>query len=50
MRLGVASIEGSLLPRESLARVTRRILRTTGPQAFEYADPMGLPSLRKRIG
>ena len=50
LRLGVASIENNLLPRESLARLTRRILRTTGAQAFEYADPMGLPSLRKRIG
>ena len=49
LRLGVASIENSLLPRESLARLTRQILRTTGTQAFEYADPMGLPSLRKRI-
>ena len=49
LRLGVASIENSLLPRESLARLTRQVLRTTGTQAFEYADPMGLPSLRKRV-
>ena len=50
LRLGVASIEDDLLPRESLARLTRQILRTPGTQAFEYADPMGLPSLRKRVG
>ena len=49
LRLGVASIENSLLPRESLARLTRQVLRTAGTQAFEYADPMGLPSLRKRV-
>jgi DNA-binding transcriptional MocR family regulator len=50
LRLGVASLESSLLPREALARLTRQILRTTGTQAFEYADPIGLPSLRKRVG
>jgi DNA-binding transcriptional MocR family regulator len=49
LRLGVASIENSLLPRESLARLTRQVLRTAGTQAFEYADPMGLRSLRKRV-
>jgi DNA-binding transcriptional MocR family regulator len=50
LRLGVASIEGSLFARESLARLTRKILRTSGTRAFEYPDPMGLPSLRRRIG
>ncbi len=49
LRLGVASIESSLLPREPLARLTRQVLRTTGTQAFEYADPIGLPSLRRRV-
>src|SRR5579863_454836 len=50
LRLGVASIGSSLLPREPLARLTRQILRISGTQAFEYSDPMGLLSLRRRIG
>lgn len=50
LRLGVASIEDSLLPRELLVRLTRRVLRTSGARAFEYSDPMGLSSLRRRIG
>jgi len=50
LRLGMAAIDGSLLPRELLARLTRQILRTSGTQAFEYSDPLGLASFRRRIG
>jgi DNA-binding transcriptional MocR family regulator len=32
-----------------LAQLARKILRTTGPRKFDYADPIGLPSLRRRI-
>jgi DNA-binding transcriptional MocR family regulator len=49
LRLGVASCDSSLLPHVLLAQLTRKILRTVGPRIFEYADPIGLPSLRRRI-
>jgi DNA-binding transcriptional MocR family regulator len=49
LRLGVASLQGSLLPQELLAQLTRKILRTGGLRILEYTDPMGLPSLRRRI-
>ena len=49
LRLGVASLESSLLPQVLLGQLTRKILRKAGPRIFEYADPIGLPSLRRRI-
>src|SRR5690348_16414420 len=49
LRLGVASLESSLLAHRLLAQLTRQILRASSPWIFEYSDPMGLPSIRRRI-
>jgi DNA-binding transcriptional MocR family regulator len=49
LRLGVASLEGDLLPQKVLAQLTRKVLRTRGARLLGYADPIGLEALRKRI-